>query len=178
MTDFERAIVRSFNRYFDSEDHEMLSGFAMRDQQSEYQKQVTDVIVFKPDVFIECKALKTASAGGVGFRSHFNTEDEDSKHQIERETEILNKTGFKGALGLELKRGRGKSRKAYLIDWSFLFQRWDDDQEPNSIRFHELEDLCETEEEVEVPTAIRIPREGGQYRITSEIYEWLHQIHG
>lgn len=178
MTDFERALVRSFKRYFESDDHEFVSGFAMRDQQSEYQKQVTDVIVFKPDVFIECKALKTSSAGGVGFRSHFNIEDEDSKHQIERETEILNKTGFRGVLALELKRGRGKSRKAYLIDWSFVYQRWQDEEEPNSIRFHEMEDLCNTEDELEVSTAIRLPRDGGEYEIDGEIYEWLQQIHG
>jgi len=95
----------------------------------------------------------------------------------------LNRAGVKGALALELKRGRGKQRKAYLVDWSMVYQRWNDPDEANSIRFHELEGLTEynphSEKQSEwVPDAKRIPRENGGYRITTEIFEWLIQIHG
>jgi len=179
MTDFERDLVNALNRYFESDEHPHPSGFSARDQQSQFVEQVTDVMVWKPDLFIECKSIKTSSAGGVGFRSHFNTgDDEEDQHQIERETEIINRAGVKGALALELKRGRGKSRKAFLIDWSFVVRRFRDEEAMNSIRFHELEDLCETEDWHEVPPAYELEREGGEWVIDHDVFEWMQKIHG
>jgi len=183
MTDFERALVRAFNEYFESNEHPYNSGLAARDQQNKWQNQVTDVMLWKPDAFIECKSLKTKSTGGVGFREHFKRESEDSKHQIERATELLDRAGVKGVLALELKRGRGKQRKAYLVNWNVVYQRWNDDDRPNSIRFHELEELTEYDPKSEdeddwVPDAKRLPREEGVYKVTPEIFEWFMHIYG
>lgn len=182
MTDFERVIVNGLNEYFESDEHPYKSGFAKRDQQDQYHQQVTDVLVWKPELFIECKALKTKSTGGVGFREHFSTETEDEDHQIQRQTDLLNRTGCKGVLALELRNGPGTPKECYLIDWSLVFQRWDDPEKPNSIRFHELDDLCEAEDdgsaEYEPPKAVKVPREGGEYQFNQSIFEWFFQIHG
>lgn len=178
MTDFERAIVRRLNDYFQSDEHPYPTGYAKRDQQNEYQKQVTDVMVFKPDVFIECKALKTNSTGGVGFTTHFNQGEDGEPHQIKRATDLLNRTGFKGVLALELRHGRGKEKECYLIDWHLIYQRWNDDEAMQSVRFHELEDYTETDDPAEAPLVKKVPREGRKYHFSTEIFEWMLQIHG
>lgn len=178
MTDFERSLVNAFNDHFDSDDHEMLTGYAKRDQQSQYVKQLCDVILWKPDALVECKSVKTDSASGLGFRSHFNVGDEDERHQIKRMADLTDRCGVKGILALELRHGRGKPREAYLIDFSFVYERWYDDDEMNSIRFRELEDLCMKPDGFESSHAIQLVREDGEYQIDEHVIEWIHHVYG
>ena len=116
MTDFERALVKSFNRYFEEKD---IRGIAYRRKQHRFSSQFVDVLVdsFNPDFYlaIENKSLKVSSSNSLYFTQHFS-ESEDG-HQVERIGRFLHSSGRRGFLAVELRRGMGKPRKAYLIPW-------------------------------------------------------------
>jgi len=126
MTGFERDLVKAFNRYFD---HEDLSGIAYRRKQHRFSSQFLDILVDSPydDLYmgIENKSLKTQSNNTLYFSQHFS--ESDNGHQVERITEFLNRSGRKGFLAIELKRGRGRTRKAYLVPWEIIDRKYTTD---------------------------------------------------
>lgn len=123
MTGFERDLVTAFNQYFDQEN---LSGIAYRRKQHRFSSQFLDVLVDSPyDDFylgIENKSLKTTSNNTLYFSQHFSQSDDG--HQVERITEFLNRSGRKGFLAVELKRGRGRAREAYLVPWDIVDRKY------------------------------------------------------
>lgn len=124
MTEFERELVKAFNRYFeDSEEN----GIAYRRKQHRFSSQFVDVLVdsIRPEFYlaIENKSISTSATNKLYFSQHFS-ESEDG-HQVERISRFLRKSGRKGFLAVEVKRGRGHQRKAYLIPWKDLKQKYD-----------------------------------------------------
>ena len=131
MSEFERSLVHSFNKFFKGESQ--IKGIAYRRKQSRFTQQVLDVLVDSPDLKfylgIECKSISIKKgANKLYFSQHF------SNRQIERTTFFLNKSGRKGYLAVEIKRGRGKSKKAYMIDWGIIEDRYSKNQKGLSIK--------------------------------------------
>lgn len=116
MTDFERSLVKSFNSYFNDRG---IRGIAYRRKQHRFSSQFVDVLVdsFNPDFYlaIENKSLKTSSSNTLYFTQHFSESKEG--HQVERITDFLHRSGRRGFLAVELRRGIGKPRKAFMIPW-------------------------------------------------------------
>jgi Holliday junction resolvase len=116
MTDFERALVNSFNSFFDDED---IEGIAHRKKQHRFSSQLCDVLVDSPhEMFymaIENKSVKTSSTNKLYFSQHFS--ESKNGHQVERISDFVDRSGRRGFLAVELKRGRGRARKAYLVPW-------------------------------------------------------------
>jgi Holliday junction resolvase len=127
MTDFERALVNSFNEFFEQED---IQGIAHRKKQHRFSSQLCDVLVdSKHDTFylaIENKSVKTSSTNKLYFSQHFS--ESKNGHQIERITDFLNRSGRRGYLAVEFKRGRGKARKAYMVPWEVLLDYYESDE--------------------------------------------------
>lgn len=127
MTDFERALVNSFNEFFKQEE---IKGIAHRKKQHRFSSQLCDVLVdSKHDTFylaIENKSVKTSSTNKLYFSQHFS--ESKGGHQIERITDFLNRSGRRGYLAVEFKRGRGKARKAYMVPWDALLEYYDSDE--------------------------------------------------
>lgn len=127
MTDFERALVNSFNDYFEDED---MQGIAHRKKQHRFSSQLCDVLVDSPHetfyLAIENKSIKESSTNKLYFSQHFSVSD--GGHQIERITDFLNRSGRTGFLAVEIKRGRGKARQAYMVPWNYLLEVYESDE--------------------------------------------------
>ncbi|MFB6182452.1 MAG: hypothetical protein ABEI78_00155 [Candidatus Nanohaloarchaea archaeon] len=124
MTDFERELVNAFNTFFEEED---IDGIAHRKKQHRFSSQLCDVLVdSRHDMFylaIENKSIKKSKTNKLYFTQHFS--DSSEGHQVERITEFLNKSGRTGYLAVEVKRGRGRQRKAYLVPWKEVWDRYE-----------------------------------------------------
>ncbi|MBC5793061.1 MAG: hypothetical protein H8Z69_03415 [Nanohaloarchaea archaeon] len=127
MTDFERALVNSFNDFFEEES---LEGIAHRKKQHRFSSQLCDVLVDSPhEMFylaIENKSVKTSSTNKLYFSQHFSVSDDG--HQVERISDFVDRSGRTGFLAVELKRGRGKSRKAYMVPWEAVREAYTNDE--------------------------------------------------
>jgi len=114
MSDFERDIVQSFNRFFEKE---RIRGFAYRLKQHKYSAQYIDVLVDSLDpryyLALECKSIRGKK---LYFTQHFHT-DKNKIHQIDAISSFLTKTGRSGYLAIEFRFGSGKTREAYLMPW-------------------------------------------------------------
>ncbi|PSG99406.1 MAG: hypothetical protein BRC29_04790 [Nanohaloarchaea archaeon SW_7_43_1] len=126
MTDFERELVNAFNRFFQEEE---IEGIAHRKKQHRFSSQLCDVLVDSPhDMFymaVENKSVKVTSTNKLYFTQHFSVSDDG--HQIARISDFLDRSGRQGYLAVELKRGRGRSRKAYMVPWSFIRDKYESD---------------------------------------------------
>jgi len=118
MTEFEREIVRSFNKFFEQN---QIDGIAYRIKQHRFSSQILDVLIDSSheDYYlgIECKSV-SAKTGALYFTQHFGID------QIERIDDFLRRSGRKGLLAVELKHGKGKPRRAYIIKWTDLKKRY------------------------------------------------------
>jgi len=124
MTEFERDLVKSLNEFFEAEE---VSAIAYRRKQHRFSSQVVDVLVdsLNPDFYlaIENKSISTAKgAGSLYFSQHF------SDDQVPRLSDFLEKSGRTGYLAVELKRGTGKKREAYVIPWSDVESKFGSDE--------------------------------------------------
>lgn len=61
-------------------------------------------------------------ASALYFSQHF-TVDKRGIHQIERISDYLNSTGRRGFLAVELRKGVGHGREAYMIPWDDI-EKW------------------------------------------------------
>ncbi len=123
MTEFERELVNAFNHYFEEEN---IQGIAHRMKQHRFSSQLCDVLVDSEHkmfyLAIENKSIKTKSTNKLYFTQHFSTSE--NGHQVERITNFLRKSGRTGYLAVELKRGRGRPRKAYMVPWQDLLKAY------------------------------------------------------
>lgn len=124
MTEFERELVKAFNQFFEDEE---INGIAHRKKQHRFSSQLCDVLVdSEHDMFylaIENKSVKTSSTNKLYFSQHFSVSD--GGHQVERISDFLDKSGRKGLLAVELKRGRGRPREAYIVPWSVIREKYE-----------------------------------------------------
>lgn len=151
MTEFERKVVHAFRDYFKEHD---IRGHAYRRKQSRYNSQVVDVLVDSPDIgylAIECKSKKKKYGDKLYFSSDFPISE--GGHQIPRTTHWANMTGRDAALGLELRRGRGKPRVGNLYKWEDVDRRYGIDE----CKGVSPEDLKEFK--------YNIVREGSEYKV-------------
>lgn len=152
MADFEWAIVRAFNTFFEEE---KIEAIAYRLRQARFSAQHMDVLVDSryPEYYlaIECKSLVKAP---LYFKQHF------SPDQIDRESRFIELSGRTGMLAIEFRGGRGRSKSAHLVPWSVLKEIHDSGASSLSI------------ETIESYPAI--PRSRGCYRLShaiiSEVY--------
>ncbi len=132
MTEFERELVKAFNSFFEEED---IDGFAHRKKQHRFSSQICDVLVDSPhEMFylaIENKSVKTSSTNKLYFSQHFSSSEDG--HQVERISDFLDRSGRKGLLAVELKRGRGRPREAYLVPWNEIRRRYENGEAGLSI---------------------------------------------
>ena len=124
MTDFERELVNAFNNFFENE---AINGIAHRKKQHRFSSQLCDVLVdSQHEMFylaIENKSVKTSSTNKLYFSQHFSMSD--GGHQVERISDFLDRSGRKGFLAVELKRGRGRPRKAYMVPWQVVRESYE-----------------------------------------------------
>jgi hypothetical protein len=125
MSEFERELVKSFNVFFSEHD---INGIAYRIKQHRFSAQVLDVLVDSLDtkyyLGIECKSISTdKGASTLYFTQHFSV-DKSGAHQIVKIDEFLKKSGRKGYLAIELRKGSGRARIAYLIEWNEVMKRF------------------------------------------------------
>ena len=156
MTDFERSLVNSFNNFFEEE---QIEGIAHRKKQHRFSSQLCDVLVDSPHetfyLAIENKSIKTSSSQKLYFSQHFS--DTEEGHQVERITDFVKRSGRKGYLAVELKRGRGRQRKAYMVRWDEVWRMYSQGQ--SGIHLEELSDHPE------------VSRISGEYNFSDNLVE-------
>lgn len=131
MTEFERILVQSFNSFF--EDNKF-KGISYRLKQHRFTPQFLDVLVdsLDPDYYmgIECKSISVdKGAKALYFTQHFTT-DKNGAHQIERISDFLLRSGRTGFLAVELRMGVGKAREAYMVPWTELCRKYNEEGTP------------------------------------------------
>ncbi len=156
MTEFERVLVHSFNDYFEETG---IRGISHRLKQHRFTPQFLDVLVdsLNPDYYlgIECKSISVdKGAKALYFTQHFTT-DKNGSHQITRISDFLHRSGRTGFLAVELKMGVGRSREAYIIPWTELHERFNDES-TNKITIENIQEFP------------RIERNGSKYKIDPE----------
>lgn len=139
MTEFERDLVKSFNAFFDEED---VKAVAYRRKQHRFSSQVVDILVdsLNPSFYlaVENKSISTAKgASSLYFSQHFGND------QVPRLNEFLERSGRTGFLAVELRRGTGRKRRAFIVPWEDVVERWRSD-EPG-FKVEELREYCELE---------------------------------
>jgi hypothetical protein len=116
MPDFEWELVAAINRFFEASG---IRGLAYRLKQSRYTPQVVDLLVDSPDpayyLAIECKSIDARKAKTLYFTQHFSAAG--GVHQIERIDQFIDRTGRRGFLAVELRRGPGRAKTAHLLPW-------------------------------------------------------------
>lgn len=154
-----------YNNFFKS-DSSNFNGIAHRKKQHRYTSQLTDVLVDSthPCFYqaIECKGLKEDCNNKIYFSSHFSENDEG--HQIERMKDFCERSGRAGYLAVEIKRGRGKPKTAYLIPWTVLESYYYDDMP--GISLSDLEDI-----------GFKLERDGSNYVVNQRLVAWLQKNH-
>lgn len=127
MTDFERELVHAFNDFFENEE---INGIAHRKKQHRFTSQVCDVLVdSQHEMFylaIENKSVKTSSTNKLYFSQHFSQGQD--MHQVTRISDFIDRSGRSGFLAVELKRGRGKPREAYMVPWQIVRERYENEE--------------------------------------------------
>lgn len=117
--------MNAFNRFFNASEY---AGIAHRKKQHRFSSQLCDVLVDSPHprfyLAIENKSVKTSSANKLYFSQHFS--ESDGGHQVDRISEFVDRSGRTGYLSVELKRGRGRQRKAYLVPWDVVREAYAD----------------------------------------------------
>ncbi|MDY6788710.1 MAG: hypothetical protein SVV03_01975 [Candidatus Nanohaloarchaea archaeon] len=155
MSGFERGLVKAFNRYFE-ESH--TDGIAYRRKQHRFSSQFLDVLVDSEDprfyMGLEGKSLKTKSANTLYFSQHFS--EANDTHQVRRISDFLERSGRRGFLAVELRRGPGRPKRAFLIPWEVVDRKF----ETGAVGLP-VEDIKGFPE---------IKRDGGQYGL-SEVLE-------
>lgn len=156
---FESDIVHAFNAWFDEHDER---GIAYRLKQAQFTEQKLDVVVDSPLNYlgIECKSIRTRSSNKMYFSQHFS--ETESGHQVERANRFLEDSGRSGYLAIEVRRGKGYAKQAFMIDWDDLTDLYDD-EDRTGISIYELQ-----EDEADIPFH-RLTRIGGEYIIPNEI---------
>lgn len=142
MTEFERELVKAFNRFFEDNG---VDGIAYRRKQHRFSSQFCDILVDSEDpayyLAIENKSIKTSASNKLYFSQHFS--ESDKGHQVDRITDFVERSGRRGYLAVELKRGRGRQRRAFMIPWRALRRRYEEDAVGIPIddleRFHEID---------------------------------------
>lgn len=146
MTEFERALVKAFNRFFDAAGER---GIAYRRKQHRFSSQFVDVLVdsIRPEFYlaIENKSVSTSATNKLYFSQHFS--ESENGHQVDRISDFLDRSGRTGYLAVEVKRGRGRPRRAFMVPWRELRERWEEDA--TGIHIDELEEFPEIERDSE-----------------------------
>ncbi len=122
MQNFEMELVNSFNKFFEEK---KIKAIAYRRKQAKFADQFCDVLVDSGHsefyLAIENKSVNLNSTKKLYFSQHFHCNERD---QLERITDFLEKSGRKGFLALEIREGRGKLKRAFLIDWEVIWEKY------------------------------------------------------
>lgn len=141
---FERALADAFNDHLGEEPPR---GYAHRKKQHRFTSQECDVMVDSPmDEFylaIECKSIKDDSTNKLYFSTHF------SDGQLDRLKRFCDMSGRTGYVAVEVKRGAGIQRRAFLLPLETVL---DYRRTEAGIPLGHMEDYTE------------IPRKGSEYR--------------
>lgn len=123
MTEFERDLVNCLNKYFEKNN---IQAIAYRRKQHRFSSQFIDILVdsLDPDYYLAIENKSISISKGTKklyFSQHF------SKNQIVKIKNFLDRSGRTGYLAIELKRGRGKPRLAYIVPWKKIQKKVDEE---------------------------------------------------
>jgi len=166
MADFEWALVAALNSFFLSE---KIEAIAYRLKQSRFVCQFADILVDSkhPEYYlaIECKSLDARKTKALYFKQHFSTAA--GAHQLDRETEFLERSGRQGILAVELRHGAGRARTAHLLPWGQARQNFSDGRVGISRDEIEAHPALERKAGNYIVTRLDIERISGYYDIVS-----------
>jgi len=93
-------------------------GYIHRFKQSRMSNQDWDLVVIKEKdpFFIECKNRNVKGAKTKTLDTLFDPPRDDKPGQLERQENIVKRTGLDGFLAFEMSRGPGISKEAVVID--------------------------------------------------------------
>lgn len=159
--------MNAFNRFFEDNG---LNGVAYRRKQHRFSSQMIDVMVDSAepgirDIAVEHKSFKTSSSNKLYFSQHFSSDTDgsilDADHQVERVEEFRKRSGYQVFLGVEVRRGRGRRRRLFFVDWDTVlnrFRKWRDGDGPSGFSVEWMEEH-----------GLEAGQEGGRWQIPEKI---------
>jgi hypothetical protein len=167
MSNFEWALTNAFNSFFK---RQKIRAIAYRLKQSRFVSQMMDILVDSRlreyYLAIECKSLDSRKTKALYFKQHFSSAK--GIHQLARETEFLTRSGRKGILAVELRRGTGKARMAYFVPWGLVYQHYHEGMPGLSLELIEQNPALERRGGEYELSELDIVRITGYYDIASE----------
>jgi hypothetical protein len=155
---FEQAIVSAFNTFFLEN---KINALAYRRWAPPQVRLEFDVLVdsFNEAYYmaVECKSISASATKALYFGQHFSAPKGD--HQLDREAAWLTKTGRIGFLAVETRYGKGNARKAYLVPFKRVLERFRSDYTGLPLKWLE--------------TQPQLTREGVKYLIDGRILSEL-----
>lgn len=113
---FERNTVIKLNTYLKE------NGIAYRLKQNRFTSQIIDLLIDSKKFgfyAIECKSVKYTKGRPVYFSQYFTT-NKKNQHQITLISEFVKKSGRKGFIFIEKRKGRGHKNITYAVPWQYL----------------------------------------------------------
>lgn len=165
---FERSLVHAFNQFLGEE------GKSWRRRQHEHTSQLWDVMAARrihlekgcvsQTVAIEAKSRKLKDK----TKKIYWSQGFDNGEQLERFADFCHRTGIKGFIAVEHRKGRGKKMDAYLIQLERVLQ-WMKEDKLKGIPMEKEELLSESnKDKVEKLTR---PSDSGEYRIPENFFK-------
>ena len=136
-----------------------------RDKQAKFTSQDVDIKIQSAEyqnVGVECKSIKENASSKLYFSQHFS--ESDGVHQVENITSWLEMSGNLGLLAVELRRGQGNPKEAYLMKWGAVEQAY-----RNGEYGFGLDGLSEME------SVKRLERTNQEYVVDEETWNWIQE---
>jgi len=156
---FEYEMLKAFRNYLQGQ------AVVSRDKQAKFTSQDVDIKIQSADyknVGIECKSIKENASSKLYFSQHFS--ESDGQHQVENITSWLEMSGNLGLLAVEVRRGQGNPKEAYLMKWGTVEQAY-----RNGEYGFSLDSLSEVE------SVKRLERSSQEYVIDENIWKWIQE---
>lgn len=167
MTDEEHSFVRAFKDYIEENE---IKAEIWRDTQHMGSDQKLDIFLDTSCLGyfgIEHKSVKINSSKKLYFTQHFSEKEMPSgevEHQVDTISDFLENSGRTGFLAIQVRRGRGKPTDTYMLEWSLLIEKYEDDS-CAGIDLTLLEDMAEQSDRV-----FKVPRQNGEWVVDSEVW--------
>ena len=159
---FEYEMLKAFRNYLQGQ------AVVSRDKQAKFTSQDVDIKIqsaMHQNVGIECKSIKENASSKLYFSQHFS--ESDGQHQVENITSWLEMSGNIGLLAVEVRRGQGNPKEAYLMKWPTVEQAYRDGEYGFGLEgLSDMEDVRQLE------------RTGQEYVIDEETWDWIQEGDG
>ena len=156
---FEYEMLKAFRNHLQGQ------AVVSRDKQAKFTSQDVDIKIqsaMYQNVGVECKSIKENASSKLYFSQHFS--ESDGVHQVENITSWLEMSGNLGLLAIEVRRGQGNPKEAYLMKWSVVEEAYRNGE--YGFALADLNDMYDVRQ---------LERTNQEYVVDEETWNWIQK---